>query len=148
MQCPNCSHKLTTQNYLGIEVNKCPNCEGMWFDANEVDQLEDTVFDQDEFKNSMITNLRPSDRSCPKCNNKMSKFNYRWEDLELEYCVTGHGFWIDKGEEKRITEIMEEQENETERKFKSEEQWANNLKSLQSPSFVDKIKKILTPNKD
>ena len=59
----------------------------------------------------MVTNPRKSERKCPKCGKSMTTFNYRWEELELEMCPE-HGFWLDKGEDDRITELMKKYEVE------------------------------------
>ena len=37
-----------------IEVDSCPNCRGMWLDFNELDKLEDVVFDDDAHKGSLV----------------------------------------------------------------------------------------------
>lgn len=39
MKCPKCGMDLTTIEYQGIKVDRCPNCNGTWFDAGEVEQL-------------------------------------------------------------------------------------------------------------
>lgn len=39
MKCPKCGMDLTTIEYQGISVDKCPHCNGTWFDAGEVEQL-------------------------------------------------------------------------------------------------------------
>ncbi|OGK62605.1 hypothetical protein A2334_03470 [Candidatus Roizmanbacteria bacterium RIFOXYB2_FULL_38_10] len=143
MKCPTCLIELSKKEYNGIEVDECIKCGGMWFEAQEVDQLEDTVLNQDEFKNTMITHVRDSEKNCPKCEQRMKKFNYRWEDLELDYCAKSDGYWLDKGEEKRITEIITQQANDLDRKFRIEEQWSNNLKGLQSPSIISKIRNLI-----
>lgn len=39
MKCPKCGMDLTTIEFQGISVDKCPNCNGTWFDAGEVEQL-------------------------------------------------------------------------------------------------------------
>jgi Zn-finger nucleic acid-binding protein len=143
MKCPNCSHELTTENYKGIEVNKCNNCGGMWFDSQEVDQLEDTVFNQDDLKNTMITNVKDSERTCPECGKKLKTFNYRWEDLLLDYCPTGDGYWLDKGEEERVTQIIAQREKDMERKYDAEKDWTGHLHALQSPTLINKIKDLL-----
>ncbi len=143
MKCPNCSHELAAADYKGIKVDECSNCGGRWFDAQEVDQLEDEFFDADELKTTMITNVRPSERICPKCGKKMKKFNYRWEDLELDFCEKGDGYWLDDGEEQRIIDIIKEDEKNMERTFNAEDAWTNHLKRLQSPSIISKIQDLL-----
>lgn len=39
MRCPKCGHKLATEEYHGLEVDRCTSCDGVWFDAGEVEQL-------------------------------------------------------------------------------------------------------------
>lgn len=39
MKCPKCGMDLTTIEFQGISVDKCPNCNGTFFDAGEVEQL-------------------------------------------------------------------------------------------------------------
>lgn len=39
MKCPKCGMDLTTIEFQGISIDKCPNCNGTWFDAGEVEQL-------------------------------------------------------------------------------------------------------------
>lgn len=39
MKCPKCGADLTTEDYHGIEVDRCPECDGVWFDAGEVESL-------------------------------------------------------------------------------------------------------------
>ena len=39
MKCPKCGMDLTTIEFQGISVDKCPNCNGTWFDSGEVEQL-------------------------------------------------------------------------------------------------------------
>ncbi len=39
MKCPKCGHDLHTETYQGIEVDKCQVCQGIWFDAGEVNSL-------------------------------------------------------------------------------------------------------------
>jgi len=44
MKCPRCHADLVPeQEYHGIEVDRCPSCDGRWLDHDELDQLEATV---------------------------------------------------------------------------------------------------------
>jgi Zn-finger nucleic acid-binding protein len=44
MKCPRCHADLVAeQEYHGIEVDRCPSCDGRWLDHDELDQLEATV---------------------------------------------------------------------------------------------------------
>jgi Zn-finger nucleic acid-binding protein len=39
MKCPKCGADLQVEQYEGIEVDRCTECQGVWFDAGEVEQL-------------------------------------------------------------------------------------------------------------
>ena len=39
MKCPKCGGDLKTEEYHAIQVDRCPDCLGVWFDAGEAEQL-------------------------------------------------------------------------------------------------------------
>lgn len=39
LKCPKCGADLHTEEYHLVEVDKCPECGGIWFDAGEAEQL-------------------------------------------------------------------------------------------------------------
>lgn len=39
MKCPKCGHDLATENYSGVEIDRCTFCEGIWMDAGELEEL-------------------------------------------------------------------------------------------------------------
>ncbi len=39
MNCPVCSEKMKTIERLGVEVEICPGCKGIWLDSGELDKL-------------------------------------------------------------------------------------------------------------
>jgi acetyl-CoA carboxylase beta subunit len=39
MKCPKCGADLRTEEYHGIQVDRCSECEGMWLDAGETEEL-------------------------------------------------------------------------------------------------------------
>ncbi len=39
MKCPKCGADLRTEEYHGIQVDRCTECDGLWFDAGEAEQL-------------------------------------------------------------------------------------------------------------
>ena len=140
MNCPRCDAELKLEDYKGIEVDRCPKCEGLWLDYHELDELEDSVLDQDKLKGTMTYAQRASDISCPKCQKPMTTFNYRAYDLPIDFCNQGHGFWLDRGEEKRVLELMEQRIRDLNRSASAEVQWAQFLKRVGSKSFLGKMK--------
>lgn len=39
MKCPKCGHDLEEEELLGIKLDRCSYCEGIFLDAGELDQL-------------------------------------------------------------------------------------------------------------
>jgi ribosomal protein L32 len=39
MRCPKCGHQMIEEPLEGITIDRCSFCEGIYFDANELDQL-------------------------------------------------------------------------------------------------------------
>ena len=142
MDCPRCKVTLSVEKHKGIQVDRCPGCEGMWLDYDELDQLEDTVMENDQQKGTMMFKSFGSELSCPRCKAPMKWFRYRQYDLEMDFCEAEHGFWLDKGEEKRVREIMEQRTRNLRRSASAEVEWDRFLSSFGSKSFMDNIKRM------
>jgi RNA polymerase-binding transcription factor DksA len=39
MKCPKCGHDMKSETLDSIEIDRCSFCEGVYFDAGELDQL-------------------------------------------------------------------------------------------------------------
>ncbi len=39
MKCPKCGHELREENLEGVLIDRCSHCEGLFFDAQELEQL-------------------------------------------------------------------------------------------------------------
>lgn len=39
MKCPKCGADLQVEEYHGVEVDRCAECHGIWFDAGEAELL-------------------------------------------------------------------------------------------------------------
>jgi hypothetical protein len=39
MKCPKCGHDMKSETLDSIEIDRCTFCEGVYFDAGELDQL-------------------------------------------------------------------------------------------------------------
>jgi hypothetical protein len=39
MKCPKCGGDLKEEHFKGINVDRCTECHGVWFDAGEVESL-------------------------------------------------------------------------------------------------------------
>ena len=39
MKCPKCGHDLKERDLDGVKIDRCTHCEGVFFDAGELDQI-------------------------------------------------------------------------------------------------------------
>lgn len=145
MKCPRCQVDLIIEHHRGIEVDHCPSCNGRWLDHHELDQLEATVPSTPEQRRATIRYAeRQSELLCPVCGKRMTAFNYRAYNLELDTCDDQHGFWLDAGEEGRIRDIIEERVRSLARAASAEQAWDRFLNGLrggsQGKSLWDQIK--------
>jgi uncharacterized protein len=48
MRCPNCNETLLMSERMGVEIDYCPKCRGVWLDKGELDKLLDIAAQQME----------------------------------------------------------------------------------------------------
>jgi Zn-finger nucleic acid-binding protein len=117
----------------------------MWLNGQELAQLEDEVFDfGDDEKGSLMLGSEPTPRKCPACGKPMRAFQYRLYDLEMDYCEYQHGYWLEADEDRRVLELMKEEEKNLGRKVLAEDRWAAHLQYLRSGSFMDRLRDLAT----
>src|SRR5579864_1597736 len=141
MKCPNCDCDLVQTKRDGVEMEVCPSCQGMWVTRQELNALEDEVFDfGDDEKGSLMLDSNRSTRECPQCVKPMRTFEYRFYELELDFCEDQHGFWLDAGEDKRVLELMKKEEKNLGRKVLAEDRFAAHLQYLRSGAVRDRLR--------
>lgn len=145
MKCPNCDAELVQKKRDGVEMEICPSCQGMWLSCSELAKLEDEVFDfGDDEKSSLMLGSVPTNRKCPQCGKLMKSFQYRLYDLTMDFCEERHGYWLEADEDKRVLELMKEEEKNLGRKVLAEDRFAAHLRYLRSGSFLDRIRDLAT----
>lgn len=143
MKCPKCNSDLTETVRHKLKVDYCPSCKGMWLEAQELGELEDEAFDfGDHAKGTLAFSSAATTAKCPECNTQLQKFNYRFYDLELEFCPDQHGYWLDENEDNRVLELMKQGERDYKRTVRAEEQWTKTLHRLRSGSFLSKLRNL------
>jgi hypothetical protein len=86
----------------GIELDHCPRCRGLWFDAGELAVLaeklgrspaptEDAALER--------AGAPEAPRSCPRCDRSMDKgYLGSAPRVLVDRCAAGHGLWFDHEE--------------------------------------------------
>jgi uncharacterized protein len=110
VECPKCGGALQSLVQDGIEVERCEQCGGLWFDRLEADRLRKAkgsaaAIDTGDAKVGEQQNQQGK-IECPRCHTQM----IRMVDLEqhhiwYESCTVCGGKWFDAGE---FTDLQQE----------------------------------------
>ena len=116
MDCPVCKESaMITLELNGVEIDYCTQCEGIWLDAGELEQLLGEAKKSKELINSfkIDSNNDEEARKCPICDKKMQKIiiGSSGPKLLIDKCGKGDGLWFDKGELHDIVEKAQLDEN-------------------------------------
>lgn len=104
MKCPKCSSEMNIVKYDYVQVDKCPTCNGIWFDLMEREDLlqmnGSERIDTPDSKIQQNDQSKPeSETICPKCNVKMHILHDILQNhIEYEQCGSCRGIYLDKGE--------------------------------------------------
>jgi Zn-finger nucleic acid-binding protein len=102
VDCPACKKLLIVAERQGIELDCCPACRGLWFDAGELDLLAEKLgLPQGEHDPARfaLADVKEKTRRCPRCDSGMEKvFFDPGKTIVLDRCERGHGLWFDQGE--------------------------------------------------
>jgi Zn-finger nucleic acid-binding protein len=100
VDCPVCREPLIVAEREGIELDACPWCHGLWFDAGELALLAETLGRSLSVGEggavAAVTAEKP--RPCPRCDKAMEKVTMgQTPGVLLDRCAN-HGLWFDHGE--------------------------------------------------
>lgn len=115
--CPKCKIELKAKSVGSLELDECEKCGGVWFDKDELRQAKDITdsdlnwMDFEIWKHKDRFKAKPSEIDCPVCNIKTRKIRYGATSVEIDYCPSCQGVWLDENEFKKIIESLEEELN-------------------------------------
>jgi Zn-finger nucleic acid-binding protein len=104
MLCPICQQPLVIIEYQDVELDTCPDCAGLWFDAQELQQLFEITGVPEQFHDleqqlERLPHAGPR-RTCPRCRDKLVPVRATSPEGELilDECPREDGLWFDHGE--------------------------------------------------
>lgn len=121
MNCPKCESPLnnvlikTRPEYGGdilrdaeairqMELDQCLSCNGVWFDAKELDQYlaeKLLILESPKVKDSDALNRKIG--KCPKCGLAMEKKDAPKDTFDIDACKACGGIWLDSTEIDRLS---------------------------------------------
>ena len=109
MVCPNCKKEtLEKINFDKVEVNRCTQCHGIWFNQDELRKSKDEKdqylkwLDIDLWKEGKKFQVSSSGKMCPLCKETLYEVRYGESDIKVDTCISCKGIWLDEGEFKKI----------------------------------------------
>ena len=107
MNCPKCEGQaLTPASVKGIEVDRCRNCDGIWFDSEELTAvLNLDTKSRRGLQSHHEDTLRDQIRGrCPRDQSKLFRmYSAHAESVVLDTCPTCGGIWLDAGELSKLS---------------------------------------------
>lgn len=113
MNCPNCGKQLKPTTYLGLKIEECNSCGGMWFDRDELRRAKDNQdadlqwldFELFEDKKEKYREVKGG-KVCPKDNTKLVSKTYAESKVGIDVCEKCQGVWLDKTEFEKIIKYL------------------------------------------
>ena len=101
LQCPKCHHGMDEVVHGEVAIDRCTNCFGLWFDADEAYQLKlaeaSEALDIGDPTEGWKWDSH-ADINCPHCGKKMEKTaDSKQKHIWYEICHD-HGMFMDAGE--------------------------------------------------
>jgi len=101
LQCPKCRHGMNVVTYGNLTLDRCTECQGIWFDSGEAEALKDRwmgeALDTGDPEIGKKWN-QIEDVACPHCGKQMSKASDpNQQHIWYEVCDE-HGMFFDAGE--------------------------------------------------
>lgn len=112
LRCPACKNialKTHTDQTTQLEIDACPKCWGIWFDAHELATFLKSgelkarfMFSDAEPLSSVGFVINTTRRKCPRDSAIMEEKIFA--GITLDTCPTCRGIWFDDGEVRQIVE--------------------------------------------
>lgn len=112
--CPVCQVALKPQVHLGVTIDVCPACAGVWFDADELTrlhQLDDAILPRIDklYQPEVVAYDPPWERLCPVCREPLRPYNYLYtSNIVLDTCDNCGGVWVDHGELEKMHRVLQD----------------------------------------
>ena len=108
MDCKDCRTGMRKQKLEGVLIDRCPNCEGVWLDGGELEQLargegleDQAMIAQAQREVARERGQISSGGVCPRCA-AGPLTRHMAHGVALDRCKGCKGLWFDHGELARV----------------------------------------------
>jgi Zn-finger nucleic acid-binding protein len=98
-----------------VKIDQCLQCEGIWFDQDELRKAKDTVepdltwYDFEIWRKEDQFGVQSSSILCPRCQVPLVAIEYGGTGVEIDYCAQCEAVWLDGGEFEGIIAALGEE---------------------------------------
>jgi len=102
MRCPKCRADMEQVEVQGVQIDRCTDCRGLWFDPGEIELLRNrkaaVEIDIGDVATGKLKNTIDRYR-CPRCGGGMTRMvDPKQPHIWYEQCSSCHGSYFDAGE--------------------------------------------------
>ena len=114
-KCPKCAQELEAKSIGPVEVDECRNCNGVWFEKDELREAKDFIdadlhwMDFEVWKHADQFKAEASPLECVVCTKPMVSLNYGGTAVQIHYCTSCQGIWLAEEEFRKIIESLEQE---------------------------------------
>jgi uncharacterized protein len=106
--CPKCQVEMGKVHFQEVEVDRCPQCHGLWFDLMEHEELKKLPGAEsiDLGAKKATVSQEPRELDCPRCKTRMLiTRDPQQPHLVFEKCSICYGVFFDAGEFKDFKDV-------------------------------------------
>lgn len=123
MKCPRDGTALAQVKVLGLELDKCHHCDGIWLDRGELERLRDAkISGVEEALERKYGNPQAQPGTvdahmrCPRCQDaRLLRYTYTYlNPVSIDRCERCHGIWVDDeeleailGEKQKLEQVQD-----------------------------------------
>ena len=101
--CPKCDVKMDEVTILGVAIDQCRSCSGVWLDSGELKQI--TKGRPENVHDFVLLEAKKTAFLCPKCRVELEEGQHEKKtDLTLDRCPSREGLFADRGEFQTLLE--------------------------------------------
>lgn len=118
MECPRCKTGIQAEVYEGVNIDRCPQCRGVWLDDRELRTIishrekhftpEQIAQVKAELKTHPAGAELNGELTCPKCGAVMRKTES--SSVFIDRCPKQDGVWLDNSELEKLQIIAEQRQ--------------------------------------
>jgi Zn-finger nucleic acid-binding protein len=106
MKCPKCQiENIGEFSIQGVTVNRCAACDGIWFDAHELNELlaEDARHVSALLRGQSQDQADGKKGQCPRDSSTLLRvYSSIDKSVIIDACPECHGIWLDGGEFEKL----------------------------------------------